>query len=464
VSQQDVLKDRFEALRASEYRRLDDGGHVYLDYTGSGIYAESQVRSHTEFLQARVLGNPHSANPASAAATIMVHQARMEVLDFFGADPEEYTVIFTANASAALKLVGESFPFGPDSIYCLMEDAHNSVNGIRVYADGRGASTHYVTLGPDLRQDPENHIPAAGSGPSLFTFPAQSNFSGVRHPLGLVKEAQEKGYRVLLDSAAYVPTSRLDLSALKPDYVAVSFYKMFGFPTGVGALIARRDCLGELERPWFGGGTVEFVSVQNSVHQLALGAEAFEDGTLNFLAICALPAGFAILRRVGMESLHDRVDYLTERLLNIMTSLSHDDGSPMVELYGPSDLADRGGTVAFNLLDAHGQVVPFSIVEREAGAQNISLRGGCFCNPGAAEVAFGLPAEQALACFMRAPRGSFTLNGFAECMEYEVAVGALRASVGIATTDADLDRLDAFLAGFRNQESPWSMESAEVGS
>ena len=48
---------------------------------------------------------------------------------------------------------------------------------------------------------------------------------------------------VLLDAAAFVPTSRLDLSKWHPDFVTVSFYKMFGLPTGVGALIARKEAM-----------------------------------------------------------------------------------------------------------------------------------------------------------------------------------------------------------------------------
>lgn len=454
MTEENGLKERFESLRAEEFRRLDEGAHVYLDYTGSGLYAESQIQYHQDFLKHRVLGNPHSENPASAAATRIVHDARLDVLDFFGADPGEYTLVFAANASAALKLVGESFPFGPQSTYCLPEDAHNSVNGIRVYAEGRGARTHYLPLDGELRLQADAEIPAAGEGPNLFAFPAQSNFSGVQHPLGLIDEARGRGYRVLLDAAAYVPTSRLDLSVVKPDFVTVSFYKMFGFPTGLGALIARTEALNELERPWFAGGTVEFVSVQNSVHQLALGAEAFEDGTPNFLAVAALPAGLAVLRDVGMDRLHQRVGVLTRRLLRILRDHRHDNGRPMVELYGPSTVENRGGTVAFNLVDPDGNIMPYGVVERAACDDNISLRGGCFCNPGAAEVAFGLPAAEALNCFRAAPRGSFTLKGFAECMEYEVAVGALRASVGIATNEADLQRLDAFLTTFRNRASP----------
>ena len=95
------LARSFEELRAREFARLDECGSVYLDYTGSGLYPESQLRAHEEFLKHHVLGNPHSENPASAEATRIVDDARRDVLDFFRADADEYTVIFTANASAA---------------------------------------------------------------------------------------------------------------------------------------------------------------------------------------------------------------------------------------------------------------------------------------------------------------------------------------------------------------------------
>ena len=65
-----------------------------------------------------------------------------------------------------------------------------------------------------------------------------------------------------------------------PDFVVLSFYKMFGWPTGVGALIARRDALAKLERPWFSGGTIVAAFVQREWYQSAPGAAHFEDGTV----------------------------------------------------------------------------------------------------------------------------------------------------------------------------------------
>lgn len=447
-SEDSALRERFEELRAQEFGRLDECGYVYLDYTGSALYAESHLRAHDEFLKHQVLGNPHSENPASAAATRIVEETRRDVLDFFGADPEEYTVIFTANASAALKLVGESYPFARGSRFTLLQDNHNSVNGIRVYAEQREAETVYLPLGDELRLDRSAPIPPAGAAPSLFAFPAQSNFSGVRHPLELIDEARSLGYDVLLDAAAFVPTDRLDLGRAPADFVCISFYKMFGFPTGLGALLARREALGRLRRPWFAGGTVEFVSVENRVHRLLLGAGGFEDGTLNFLGIAAVQGGLAFLRDLGMARVHRRVASLTARLLGILERARHPSGERAVRIYGPRTADARGGTVSFNLVRPDGRAVPYGQVERAASAEGIALRGGCFCNPGAAERALELPSGAMLTCVDSIEQGAFTLRALSDCLGDEVAVGALRASVSIPTTDQDLDRLERFLAGY----------------
>ena len=103
-------------VRAKDFARLDAGGHAYLDYTGGGLYGESLVRDHAEFLLANVLGNPHSTNPTSAVSTDYVERCRHRVLEFFNASPEEYVPIFTANATHACKLVGEGYPFCPGDI------------------------------------------------------------------------------------------------------------------------------------------------------------------------------------------------------------------------------------------------------------------------------------------------------------------------------------------------------------
>ena len=105
----------FEALRRREFSRLDEQQATYLDYTGAALFPESLVKAHHELLSHCVLGNPHSDNPTARASTHLMEQARHSVLRYFDADPAQYAVIFTANATAAIKLTAEAFPFGPTS-------------------------------------------------------------------------------------------------------------------------------------------------------------------------------------------------------------------------------------------------------------------------------------------------------------------------------------------------------------
>ena len=444
-----------DRLRETAFSRLDRLGHVYLDYTGGGLYGDTQIHRHAQLLYDGIFGNPHSSNPASLASTELVERCRRHVLGFFRADPAEYEVVFTPNASGALKLVGESYPFAPGDQFLLTFDNHNSVNGIREFDRVRGARTTYVpVIPPEMRADEVTLDACLGAarrgGHGLFAYPAQSNFSGVQHPLEWIGRAQARGWDVLVDAAAFVPTNRLDLSRWHPDYVALSFYKMFGYPTGVGALLARRAALAKLHRPWFAGGTITVASVQADRFNLAPGAAAFEDGTLNYTALPAVDLGLDLLEAVGIETIHDRVRCLTGWLLDRLLALSHGNGRPLVHLYGPAGTARRGGTVAFNFHDRAGRLVDHRRVEALAGERRISLRTGCFCNPGAGELALGLGREQLLSCFRGAEGhpGGLTYDDFRLCIDGN-ASGAVRVSLGMVSNFADVETFLAFARELR---------------
>lgn len=393
-----------------------------------------------EFLSGSVLGNPHSTNPTSALATERVNRCRKRVLGFFNADPEEYVLIFTSNASGALKLVGESYPFEEGDQLLLTFDNHNSVVGIRAFDRVRRASTRYVPVEPpDLRVSEEaldGFLDGGAAGRNkLFAFPAQSNFSGVQHPLEWIDRAQKRGWDVLLDAAAYVPTNRLDLSRWHPDYVTLSFYKMFGYPTGVGALIARRSALRKLHRPWFAGGTISWASILADSHTLSVGSEGFEDGTLNYTSLPAVEIGLDFLDSVGVDTIHTRVNALAGWLMDELVALRHPTGERVARIYGPIDMESRGGTLALNLYDSQGAPVDHRTVEERANSWKISLRTGCFCNPGAGELAMGLERDEIVGCLVRSGN-RMTVDQFQQCID-DKSTGAVRISFGIASTFED---------------------------
>ena len=440
----------FDALRAAEFGRLDDQGVAYLDFAASALYGASQVADHARRLTAGVYGNPHSEHAPSQASGRDMARARQLALDFFGADPAIYEVIFTCNTSAAVKLVAESYPFGPGRGLVLSADNHNSLHGMREYARRAVAPVHVLPLDGDLRLEaPADRLAASAwrMGTGLFAFPVQSNFSGVRHEPGLVETARGLGFDVLVDAAGSGALGGIRLNEHPADFLVFSFYKLFGLPTGLGALIARRDALARLRRPWFAGGTVDFVSVEHDRHQLSAGYHGFEDGTPDFLSAGAVESGFAFLAQVDPPALAARLRVLTGYFLERAQALRHGDGSPLVRIYGPRDLDRRGGTVAFNLLAHDGHPLPFAGVEQRALDRRVAVRGGCFCNPGAAEAAFGFSSLDIPAC-LNALRGRFSIPALQACVGPNQAVGAVRLSVGLPTTTGDLDRALELIASF----------------
>ena len=134
-----------DTLRRTDYTRLERTGETYVDYMGGALYPESLIRVHTDFLSRSVLGNTHSVSnrhvyapfylsvnhtdpPSSSTLSYKcANEARAAVLSYFNAS-SDYTVVFTANASAALKLVGEAYPFTGGSNLVIGADSHNSVN------------------------------------------------------------------------------------------------------------------------------------------------------------------------------------------------------------------------------------------------------------------------------------------------------------------------------------------------
>lgn len=442
-----------DAVRSQDFPLLDALNHVYLDYTAANLVPRPLLERHAALLRDHLLGNPHSTNPASALASTYADQARQSVLEFLNADPDEYAVVFTANATQALKLVGEAYPFTSDGEYLLTFDNHNSVNGIREFARAKGCPVTYVpVLLPDMRVDADALVsqlarPSRG-GPRLMAYPAQSNFSGVQHPLDWIPLAQRHGWDVLLDAAAFTPTNRLDLSRCRPDFVSQSFYKIFGYPSGIGCLVARRAALAKLRRPWFAGGTITVASVQGDKFYLAEGESAFEDGTPNYLALPAVVFGLQYVRSIGIDTIHKRVTCLTGWLLDRLQSLHHANNATLARIYGPSSTQRRGGTVTFNLYNPDGTPLDHRAVEMRANDANLSLRTGCFCNPGGGEIALGITGTELASCFRQPEHETrLTVDDFRLCIDGKSS-GAVRVSLGLASNVRDVEAFIQFAETF----------------
>jgi len=269
---------------------------TYLDYAGTTPYCRSQLDAYYKELSTTLYGNPHSRNESSELTSSVIEESRDLILKHFNTNRDSYSVVFTAGCTASLKLLAESFPWsvGPcsatrgkfiytidpasnnvensvdHSVFCYLEDDHTSVVGIREVAMERGAGVVCFRERDIISFNTPNSGKADSVLHHLFAFPAQSNFSGRRYPLQWVNDIPSRraaikdlgwllgsgNMLVLLDAASMVSTSSLDLTLFPAHFITVSFYKMFGFPTGLGALLVRNDCADLLQKSYFGGGTV----------------------------------------------------------------------------------------------------------------------------------------------------------------------------------------------------------------
>ena len=142
-----------------------------------------------------------------------------------------------------------------------------------------------------------------------------------------------------------------------------------------------------------------------------------------------------------MDLIHQRVTCLTGWLIDRLAALRHGNGEPMARIYGPANTHDRGGTVAFNLLDPSGRVIDERAVVRATAAAGISIRTGCFCNPGASEGVTQLTRQAWRAAARARPQ---TVDQYINILGLPSG-GALRASVGLASNVEDVEQFLAFV-------------------
>ncbi|OVA00053.1 Aminotransferase [Macleaya cordata] len=468
-----------DEIRASEFKRLDQ--LVYLDHAGATLYSELQMEMIFKDLTSNVYGNPHSQSDTSSSTSDLVRAARQQVLDYCNASPKDYKCIFTSGATAALKLVGEAFPWSTESSFMYTMENHNSVLGIREYALSQGAVAFAVDIEEVEHHNVQprsalssiklsQHPPQRRSGArifeeaskassvyNLFAFPSECNFSGVKFSLDLVKIIKEDSERalggssycrgrwmVLIDAAKGCATQPPDLARFPADFVVISFYKIFGYPTGLGALIVRTEAAELLKKTYFSGGTVaatiadvDFVRRREGIE------ESFEDGTLSFLSVASIHHGFRIINNLTITAIDRHTSSLGTYVRKMLLALRHGNGAVVCRIYGDSaKISSRecGPTVAFNLKRPDGSWFGYREVEKLASLSGIQLRTGCFCNPGACAKYLGL-SHMDLRSNIEA--------GHVCWDDYDILngkpIGAVRISFGYMSTFEDAKKFISFL-------------------
>ncbi|RLM54917.1 molybdenum cofactor sulfurase [Panicum miliaceum] len=463
-------------LRAADFKRLE--GMVFLDHAGATLYSEAQMADVAKDLMSNVYGNPlilkfgtYSQSDSSMATSDLITSMRHQVLKYFNASPRDYKCIFTSGATAALKLVGECFPWSRDScyMYALSKGATVSAVDVEEVVDpskNHGSDSLFKISkhstqrrGDDVLLHNYQHgsLPAiSGNDINLFAFPSECNFSGHKFNLSLVKlikegkfisttSQQQGSWMVLIDAAKGCTTEPPNLTVYSADFVVCSFYKIFGYPTGLGALIVKNEAAGLLNKTYFGGGTVaasiadiDFVQKRKSIEQV------LEDGTISFLSISSLRYGFKIIDMLTISAIARHTASLATYMRKKMMDLKHSNEKNVCIIYGQeaSKVKDlkMGPTITFNLKREDGTWFGYREVEKLASLSGIHLRTGCFCNPGACAKYLGLSHSDLVSNFEAGHvcwDDNDIINGR--------PTGAVRISFGYMSTYEDAEEFLKFL-------------------
>lgn len=415
-----------------------------------------------------LLGNPHSLSPSSQLSSSRIEDVRLRLLTFFGADPSEFDLVFVANATAAIKLVIEAFRTSPGGFdYAYHQSAHTSLVGIREEAKTSCCVDDSAVEAWIQGEIPLGSDQGAHSRPILFSYAAQSHMDGQRYPLswtsGLKKRPGDGSEPyVLLDAASYAATSPLNLSDMDspPDFVALSLYKIFGFPD-LGALLVRRSAEPIFRnRRYFGGGTVDMVVCEEDpchVRKHQFLHERLEDGTLPVHSILALDAALEVHREQfgPMSGVASHTSYLRDRLYDGLSSLRHHNGRPVCVMYSnnrrPDDPLGVGPVMAFNLQSSMGEWISLAEFEKLAGLRQIHVRTGGVCCPGGVASTLGLSPMD-----IRRNFSSGIRCGSLHDLVGGRPTGIIRASLGAMSIKDDVDRFMNFISEFYCEREPVS--------
>ncbi|MFJ2032881.1 aminotransferase class V-fold PLP-dependent enzyme [Streptosporangium sp. NPDC087985] len=378
--------------------------YANLDYAASAPCLEPVSAAVTAALPA--YSSVHrGAGYASQLTTARYEQARNTVRSFIGTRPGD-AVIFTRNTTDATNLLARSLPEGTTVV--VFDTEHHA--SLLPWADT-------VRLAPPALPGEAvravDEVLAGIDGPTLLVVTAASNVTGELWPIAaLAHIAHRHGARILVDAAQLVPHRPLNLTALDLDYVVFSGHKLYA-PFGAGALIGRADWLSEAEPYLRGGGAVKAVDDDGTEWHTDPEAR-HEAGTPNVLGAIALAAACDALTATGWSALLREEERLIGRL---RAGLAAVEGVHELSLWGPGH--PRVGIVSF-VVDGF---TAREVAEVLSGEYGIGVRDGKFC------------AHPFVRHLLGAKDGGCD----------DVTASAVRASIGIGTTEEHVDRLVAAL-------------------
>ena len=317
---------------------------VYFDNAATSQKPRQVIEALNDYYR-RYNANVHRGIHALAErATREYELARHRIAKFINA-PAPETVIFTRGTTESINLVAYSWAHanlkpGDEILITWMEHHSNIVPWYQV-----AAATGAVIKRMELNPDGTLVMPEINPRTKLVAVTHCSNVLGTINPIRQLADAAHKvGAVILVDGAQAVPHLAVDVQALDADFYVFSGHKMCG-PTASGILYGRRQLL-EAMPPFMGGGEMirEVRADGFTCNDLPY---KFEAGTPNIAEAIGLGVAVDYLHNIGMEKIRQHEKEITGYALNRLQEFVE------IKIYGPLDVEQRGGLVAFTFSDIH---------------------------------------------------------------------------------------------------------------
>jgi cysteine desulfurase/selenocysteine lyase len=414
--------DEIEAVRAQFpilSRELNGHPLAYFDSAATSQKPNRVIDAESAFYRESNAAVHRGAHTLAGEATELYEDARHTVAAFLAVDDNE--IVFTSHATEALNLVAYAlgnasigagasadaalYALRPgDEIVVTELEHHANLIPWQELAARTGATLRYVPVLDDGGLDLAAATRIIGERTRVLAITHVSNVTGVVTPLeAIVPLARAAGALIVLDACQSAPHLALRPRELDVDLAVFSGHKLYG-PTGIGVLYGRAAVLDALPPHLYGGSMVTTVTMERAEYLPS--PQRFEPGTPRIAQAIGLAEAVRFVDEIGLGRIAATEHALSERLRDGLARI------PNVRVLGADIVGARVGlaSIVVDGVHAHdaGQVLD------EAG---VAARVGHHC---------AQPLHRRLG-----------------------VTASLRLSLGVHTTEAEIDRVLAAVASIR---------------
>lgn len=357
------IREDFPVLK----RKVNDKPLIYLDNAASTQKPQVVIDAVKDFYENHYSNVHRGIHTLSEEATEQYEKIREKIHNFAGAD-ENYQTIFTHGTTESINLISyawglQNLKAGDEIIISVMEH-HSNVVPWHYFLD-KGVKVNYIDMDENYELKLDHLQELINKNTKIVSLIHVSNVLGT---INNVKEAgkiaKDNGSLFIVDGAQASPSIQVNIKDIQPDFYSFSGHKMLG-PTGIGALMGRKELLEEMNPFMYGGNMINEVNKDGTT--FAELPAKFEPGTPNIAGTIGFGAAIDYLNKIGMDNILDHERNLLKHALERLSEV------PNLTVYGP-EVNKKIGIVSFTYSDIHPHDVA-TIVDNNG----VAIRSGHHC-------------------------------------------------------------------------------------